>query len=133
MELAPVLLLHCKVLAPTPRALLEGSSADGAWDHEVGGPCAVPMAGGRYRLYYSGRPAAGPSGTSTGDESSGSSGGSSSSGSESNGGSSDNGGTTSSGSGSAWQGFGLALTSKDEVEGAQRFEGLRTDFERLSK
>ncbi len=90
------------------RALLGGSEVEGAWDGEVGGPSAVPMAGGRYRLYYSGRPrsSGGASGISGGEAGSG---------------------------GGAWQGFGLALTPKEERQGAQRFEGLRTDFERLAE
>ena len=48
------------------RPLLEGSKEAGAWDAEVGGPSAVPMAGGRYRLYYSGRSAAAGGGGSGG-------------------------------------------------------------------
>ena len=93
------------------RALLGGSEGEGAWDGEVGGPSAVPMAGGRYRLYYSGRPR---SSGGVGDISSGE-------------------GSAARGSGRAWQGFGLALTPKEERQKAQRFEGLRTDFERLAQ
>lgn len=40
---------------PTP--VLEGSGVAGVWDEGgVGCPCAVSMAGGKWRLYYSGRP-----------------------------------------------------------------------------
>lgn len=38
------------------KPLLEGSADNQAWDHAgVGCPCAVQMAGGRWRLYYTGR------------------------------------------------------------------------------
>jgi hypothetical protein len=38
------------------RPILSASSEAGAWDSgDVGVPCAVPMAGGKYRLYYGGR------------------------------------------------------------------------------
>jgi hypothetical protein len=43
-------------------AALLAANADGgdAWDGgSVGAPCAVPMSGGKWRLYYAGRPAAG--------------------------------------------------------------------------
>jgi hypothetical protein len=87
------------------RPLLEGSAEQGAWDSEVGGPCAVPMAGGRYRVYYSGRRrAAAADGT----------------------------GSTGSGSdGRPWEGFGLALNPAEAAGAGQLFEGMRTDFERL--
>ncbi|GBF93562.1 hypothetical protein Rsub_06282 [Raphidocelis subcapitata] len=40
--------------------LLEASAAPAAWDAGgVGAPCAVPMAGGRWRLYYAGRASGG--------------------------------------------------------------------------
>ena len=39
-----------------PQPLLAASDLQGAWDAgAVGAPCAVPMAGGRWRLYYAGR------------------------------------------------------------------------------
>lgn len=103
------------------RPLLEGSKEEGAWDGEVGGPSAVPMAGGRYRLYYSGRRKRAASGGSSGSSSGGNSG-------------SDNGGGEadgSTGAGAPWEGFGLALTPPQPGAGAQPFEGMRTDFERL--
>ena len=41
--------------------LLAPSSEPGAWDAGgVGAPCAVPMAGGRWRLYYAAKPERGP-------------------------------------------------------------------------
>lgn len=45
----------------SPHPLLSPSTASpGAWDAGgVGGPCLVPMAGGRWRLYYAGRAAVG--------------------------------------------------------------------------
>lgn len=70
----------------------------------MGGPSVVPMAGGRYRLYYSGRRRA------AADSASRSSGG---------------------GGGRPWEGFGLALTPAEAAPGGQTFEGLRTDFQRL--
>ena len=86
------------------RPLLEGSGEPDSWDGEVGGPSPVPMAAGRYRLYYTGRPLG---------NSGGSGGGSSS-------------------SGCPWEGIGLAVHPKDAPEERhQSFEGLRTDFERL--
>ncbi len=40
-----------------PEPVLQGSGEAGAWDAgAVGCPWAVSMAGGRWRLYYSGRP-----------------------------------------------------------------------------
>lgn len=40
--------------------ILEASSQEGAWDGgAVGSPCAVSMAGGKWRLYYSGKSASG--------------------------------------------------------------------------
>jgi hypothetical protein len=43
-----------------PQPVLEGSGKAGAWDEGgVGCPWAVSMAGGAWRLYYSGRAAAG--------------------------------------------------------------------------
>ncbi len=124
--------LHPPVLLLSPvsfcqnnerRPLLEGSKEEGAWDGEVGGPSAVPMAAGRYRLYYSGRRKRAASGT--GGSSGSSSGGSSSS--DSGGGEADG----STGAGAPWEGFGLALTPPQPGAGAQPFEGMRTDFERL--
>jgi len=42
----------------------EGAGTAGAWDGGgVGAPCAVPMSGGRWRLYYAGRPAGGGDGS----------------------------------------------------------------------
>lgn len=42
--------------ARCPEPVLAGSGAAGAWDQgDVGCPWAVSMAGGRWRLYYSGR------------------------------------------------------------------------------
>jgi hypothetical protein len=39
-----------------PKPVLEGSGVAGSWDcAEVGAPYAVPMAAGRWRLYYAGR------------------------------------------------------------------------------
>lgn len=75
----------------------------------MGGPCAVPMAGGRYRVYYSGRrrsavvEAAG-SGAGSGNGSEG---------------------------GRAWEGFGLALTPAEATREEQLFDGMRTDLQRL--
>jgi hypothetical protein len=44
--------------ARAPAPLLAPSAEPGAWDGGgVGAPCAVPMAGGRWRLYYAGRAA----------------------------------------------------------------------------
>jgi hypothetical protein len=41
--------------------LLAPSGEPGAWDAGgVGAPCAVPMAAGRWRLYYAGKHAPGP-------------------------------------------------------------------------
>lgn len=41
--------------------LLAPSGEPGAWDAGgVGAPCAVPMAGGRWRLYYAGKAERGP-------------------------------------------------------------------------
>jgi hypothetical protein len=91
----------------TCRPLLEGSAADGAWDGEVGGPCAVPMAEGRYRVYYSGRRRT----AATEDGSDGSSEGGSDS--------------------RPWEGFGLALNPAEATGQGQLFEGMRTDFQRL--
>jgi hypothetical protein len=49
------------VASPVP--LLAPAEEPGAWDAGgVGGPCLVPMAGGRWRLYYSGRRASGGGG-----------------------------------------------------------------------
>lgn len=94
------------------RPLLEGSpEEEGAWDGEIGAPSAVPMAAGRYRLYYSGRRhAAASNGTS------GSAGAS---------------GRGSGSSGKPWEGFGLALTPAEASGEGQVFEGLRIDFQRL--
>lgn len=40
-----------------PRPVLTGSGVAGSWDEgDVGCPWAVSMAGGAWRLYYSGRP-----------------------------------------------------------------------------
>jgi hypothetical protein len=114
-------------------ALLEGSSAEGAWDYEVGGPCVVPMAASRYRLYYSGRSrdhseSASNTVTANCDAGEGT----------------DTDQTQDSqhrddpvaqhgqeAIGKPWQGFGLALTPQEESRSEGRFEGLRTDFERL--
>jgi hypothetical protein len=47
--------------ARAPAPLLAPSGTPGAWDAGgVGAPCAVPMAAGRWRLYYAGRSAPGP-------------------------------------------------------------------------
>jgi len=52
------------VAAPLP--LLSAGGEPGAWDAGgVGGPCLVPMAGGRWRLYYSGRRRGGGGGACT--------------------------------------------------------------------
>lgn len=91
----------------TCRPLLEGSKADGAWDGEVGGPCAVPMAEGRYRVYYNGRRRIAADGDSN----------------KSSEGSSDG--------GRPWEGFGLALNPAEAMGQGQLFEGMRTDFQRL--
>jgi hypothetical protein len=49
--------------ARAPAPLLERSGEPGAWDAGgVGAPCAVPMAGGKWRLYYAGAAAGGGSG-----------------------------------------------------------------------
>ena len=90
------------------RPLLEGSAVNGAWDGEVGGPCAVPMAEGRYRVYYSGRRHTAASEASSGSSSEGSSDG-----------------------GRPWEGFGLALNPAEATGQGQVFEGMRTDFQRL--
>jgi hypothetical protein len=89
----------------TCRPLLEGSAADGAWDGEVGGPCAVPMAEGRYRVYYSGRRRSAAHGDSSSEGSSDGS--------------------------RPWEGFGLALNPAEATGQGQLFEGMRTDFQRL--
>lgn len=144
-------------------AILKGSNEVGAWDHEVGSPCVVPMAAGRYRLYYSGRSSSDASHSTRSSSKDGmgvsqDSGSSSSSNrpegeSDDVAGSSKHGSSVSGGDGSAssraadtavreveplgeasgkpWEGFGLALTPKEEADASQRFEGLRTDFERL--
>jgi hypothetical protein len=43
-----------------PAPVLEASTVEGDWDSgSVGSPCAVSMAAGKWRLYYSGKTAAG--------------------------------------------------------------------------
>lgn len=40
----------------SPQPLVRTAEAAAAWDAgSVGAPCAVPMSGGRWRLYYAGR------------------------------------------------------------------------------
>lgn len=44
-----------------PEPVLRPAAEAGAWDSgEVGAPCAVSMAGGKWRLYYAGKGTAGP-------------------------------------------------------------------------
>ena len=75
----------------------------------MGGPCAVPMAEGRYRVYYSGRRRTAADGDSNGSSSS----------------------EGSSEGGRPWEGFGLALNPAEATGQDQLFEGMRTDFQRL--
>ena len=65
----------------------------------------MPMAGDRYRVYYSGRrrPAAAD----------------------------DTGSAGSKDDGRPWEGFGLALNPVEATGAGELFEGMRTDFQRL--